>query len=463
MAKSSRVHGSFRDPSGQVLEEDGRIFRIVSEYGRDDYETVRDSGLLQRLSAAGRVVGAAEVERPDLATDGVAYVLEHPKLGFISHPYEWPFALLKAAALLHLDLQIEAFDARIALVDASAYNIQFRGPEPIFIDYLSFRPYRDGEFWGGHRQFCEQFLNPLLLRAYLGVAHNEWYRGTLEGIATADLARLLPFWRKLLPKALIHVVLQARLQKSADSHRGEDVAREIRRGQLPAPAYRRMLVGLHKWIEGLQPADGGATQWRDYAASHSYSDDEQQRKQRFVERFSSQLSPQMIWDLGCNTGDYSAAALRHGAGCAIGFDYDQGALDLAVARAREEELDLLPLYFNASNPSPDQGWAELERAALMARAGADAVIALAFIHHVVIAGNVPMGDFLDWLVALAPAGVLEFVPKQDPMVARLLGLREDIFWDYTVENFNAALSKRVQIVASETISASGRMLVWWQR
>src|SRR3546814_6517392 len=46
-----------------------------------------------------------------------------------------------------------------------SYNIQFDGPRPVFIDVLSFRRYREGEFWTGHRQFCEQFLNPLLMRA----------------------------------------------------------------------------------------------------------------------------------------------------------------------------------------------------------------------------------------------------------------------------------------------------------
>ena len=68
------------------------------------------------------------------------------------------------------------------MTDASAYNVQFIGPDPVFIDHLSFRKYVDGEFWAGHRQFCEQFINPLLLQSVLGVPHNAWYRGALEGV-----------------------------------------------------------------------------------------------------------------------------------------------------------------------------------------------------------------------------------------------------------------------------------------
>ena len=116
----------------------------------------------------------------DFARDA-SYVIEHPKLPFVSYPYEWCFSALKSAALLHLDIHLSVLESDITLSDASAYNIQFQsGASPIFIDRLSFRRYREGEFWVGHRQFCEQFLNPLLLRALVGVPHNAWYRGNLE-------------------------------------------------------------------------------------------------------------------------------------------------------------------------------------------------------------------------------------------------------------------------------------------
>jgi hypothetical protein len=108
-----------------------------------------------------------------------------PMLPFVSFPYEWSFSALKAAALLHLKIQLVALDKGVTLSDASAYNVQFRGAQPVFIDHSSFRPYQNGEIWIGHRQFCEQFLNPLLLRALFGVSHNAWYRGTLRGFPRA--------------------------------------------------------------------------------------------------------------------------------------------------------------------------------------------------------------------------------------------------------------------------------------
>ncbi|MGH8719441.1 MAG: hypothetical protein ACREV0_10955, partial [Burkholderiales bacterium] len=183
---------SFRDPSGHVFHLDNRIFRTVTAQAADDFHFVRD--WLSELETLGAIVCSTEVDPAVLgdAGTGAVHVLEHPKLPFISWPYEWSFPLLKSAALFHLDLQVKSLERGVTLSDASAYNLQFQGVTPIFIDTLSFRRYREGEFWTGHRQFCEQFVNPLLLRALLGIPHNAWYRGALEGISGHELSRLLP-------------------------------------------------------------------------------------------------------------------------------------------------------------------------------------------------------------------------------------------------------------------------------
>jgi hypothetical protein len=201
--------GSFRDPSGLVFVHERRVVRTVTAHAAAEYEFARDAGLLRTLAEHGRLIASCEVDPALLgsAAAGARHVLEHPRLAFISFPYEWSFPLLKRAALAHLDLHLDLLERDLTLSDASAYNVQFQGVRPIFIDVLSIRRYRAGEYWVGHRQFCEQFLNPLLLRALLGVAHNAWYRGSLEGIPTRDLARLLPLGKRLSWNVLSQVVL----------------------------------------------------------------------------------------------------------------------------------------------------------------------------------------------------------------------------------------------------------------
>ena len=327
-------------------------------------------------------------------------------------PYEWPFSVLKAAALLHLDLHLDLLERGVTLSDASAYNVQFRGARPLFIDILSLRRYREGEYWVGHRQFCEQFLNPLLLRALLGVPHNAWYRGSLEGLSASELTRLLPVHRKLSWNVMSHVVLQAKLDRKA-TREPERSIDKIREGRLSKTAFCGLLTQLRGWIARLQPADTGPTTWSDYADTHTYGSDEEAAKRRFVAEFVQQAKPRLLFDLGCNVGDYAVLALEAGARRHRLRLRPAGPGD-RLRTGHKPDLSLLPLFLDAANPSPDQGWQQAERAGFAQRARADALLALAFEHHLAIGRNVPLAQLLPWLTGLAPAGVIEFVPKSDP-------------------------------------------------
>lgn len=427
-----------------------------------DFEFVRASGLVEELQSDGRLIGENQVDAAVLGEHaaGASIVLEHPRLPFISYPYEWPFRALQAAALLHLDIQQAALQKGVSLTDATAYNIQFAGPRPVFIDSLSFRRYVDGEYWAGHRQFCEQFVNPLLLRAYTGVTHNAWFRGSLEGIPADDLSRLLPWRSRLSWNALTNVHMQARLQRASTTGHA---ASRAGKGKLPKIGFEQMLHSMRKWIAALEPKSGSATVWQDYATDNSYADAEAQKKRQFVAEFVQSAKPALLFDVGCNTGDYSAVALENGADLVVGFDFDHGALDYGYQRAVDAGLNFLPLHLDAANPSPEQGWRQAERMGFARRAQGDAVVGLALIHHLAIAKNLPLADVLAWLVAMAPRGVVEFVPKQDPMVQRLLQLREDLFDDYDQRAFESYLQKLARVVRSETVSSSGRTLYWFER
>ena len=457
--------GSFRDPSGHVFFADGKVYRCVNEPAIADYEFVESTGLMARLVEKGWCVASIPVDAR--AFDGLPgsarIVLEHPRISFVSYPYEWPFSALKAAALLHLDVHLEALKNGVTLSDASAYNIQFEGVEPVFIDRLSFVRYRDGEIWTGHRQFCEQFLNPLLLRALVGIPHNAWYRGRLEGISTEDLNRVLPLTKRLSGRVLAHVVLQAGFQKSANKQKSAARVEQMKQAKLPLPGLLAMLHKLRAWIARLEPADTGPTVWGDYAQTHSYASHEHEQKHRFVAEFVETVRPRELWDLGCNTGDFSMTALEAGTANTIGFDADQKALDLGFSRSSQEGARFLPLYLDAANPSPDQGWAGQERKGLGRRASAEGLLALAFVHHLAITKNIPLDGLVGWLVSLAPHGVIEFVPKSDPMVQELLRFRQDIFDTYTEDAFLGYVSRRAEIVRTLQVTDSGRKLIWYRR
>ena len=454
MTTDLRPHpASYRDPGGFVFEQDGRIRRAVTEIGLEQARAVRATGLIGRLIASGRLLPEEEVatslaERPD-----VRLVLEHPRLPFVSYPYEWPFSALQAAALLHLDIQLDALESGVMLSDATAYNVQFIGARPVFIDHLAFRPYREGELWAAHRQFSEQFLHPLLLQSLFGIPYQPWLRGRPDGIPGSDLVPLLRWRHRLNWKVLTHVVMPARLQRFAGRPGAE---RRIATATMPKSTMRELFHALRDWIASMTPRGLSSTTWAAYDALVPES--EASAIAAFVEQAVRRVAPSQVWDLGCNAGRYSEVALNAGASYAVGLDSDAGALNQAFRRARERTLALLPLLVDLVDPSPGQGWQNQERAPLLARGRTDLLIAVAVIHHLAIARNVPLDRIVDLLTAIAPEGVIGFVPNTDERARALFHGREELFRDYTTDNFVRLLESRARIVSRQGMDG-GRLLL----
>lgn len=453
----SRLAGSFRDNAGQVYAHNGRIFRAVSEAAARHFDAFSKTSCFKSLVDRGLLLNAERIE-PGPEFPSAYCWLEHPKLRTIAFPYEWPFQLLKDAALLHLTVQLEALEAGFVLSDASAYNVMFSRGKPVFIDILSFRQYAEGEYWLGHRQFCDQFLHPLLLSARYGIDYNAWYRGSLEGIPGEALYALHGWSDWLSPRYAAHVLLPARLQAGRKDSQVRKPSRP-----LPRAAYGRLLQSLHDWISTLQPRRISKTVWSDYEDENTYASGEAKAKIDAVQRFIREEPCALLVDMGCNSGAYSEAALKAGAQEVVGFDADRDALLKAARRRSERQLPFLPLYLDAANPSPSQGWRQQEREGFSSRFKADAVLVLAFIHHLAIGRNIPLPEAVDWLLAIAPRGLIEFVPKSDPTIGLMLKLREDIFTDYTEENFTRLLGERARISSVETVSESGRKLYTYTR
>ena len=87
--------GSFRDPGSRVFVDGEEVLRAVYPASAADYEAFRDSGLLRQLVDEHWLVPSDEVEGPRIPdARTAAYTLRHPRIPFISYPYEWSFSLL---------------------------------------------------------------------------------------------------------------------------------------------------------------------------------------------------------------------------------------------------------------------------------------------------------------------------------------------------------------------------------
>jgi ribosomal protein L11 methylase PrmA len=460
-----KVGGSFRDPAGHVFDNGNTILRTITQTKVDEFLQLQGQGVYERLAKRGQMVSSEDVtdNHADMVVDNVQRVLRHERLKYISYPYEWSFNQLKDAAILTLDLQIDLLENENAVLsDNTAYNVQFDGYRAVFIDVLSLEPYVEGRPWIGYGQFCQQFLNPLVMTAVLGVDFRHWYRGNVEGIATVDLARMLKARHLLSPGILTHVYMHAKALENAARKSGDADATPPAQVALSKQKHLALLKYMRAFVNTLS-VKSQDTVWGEYEHTNTYDQSEAGQKHQFVAEFVEKTKPELLMDLGCNAGEYSLLSLKSGAENVVGFDFDSNAVDVAYGRAKAGKLNFLPLQLDAFNPSPSQGWCQNERDGFESRAKADAMIALAFIHHLAIAKNAPMDQMIDWLTGIAPAGVIEFVPKTDPTALCMLKGREDIFADYDEETFTKVLSRKAQIVTQKRVTSHGRVLFQYQR
>jgi hypothetical protein len=445
-----------------VLAEDG-VYRALSEPGLEDWNALSVSGLADALVGEGLMV-ETELAGDDVAArvaadlpEAPAGVLRHERIPFVAYPYEWPFSMLREAALLTLDLTARALDSGLILKDATPYNVQFLGSRPIFIDVSSFERLREGEPWAGYRQFCMLFLYPLMLQAYRGVDYQPFLRGSLDGIPPAQMAALMKGTR-LKSGLLSHVRLHARLEASSAEKAGTEVRGELKKAQFKTELIRANLKKLRKLVDGMDWEAGRST-WSEYREENTYSDDDDRAKADFVRTVASAQPSKLTWDLGGNDGAYSRIAAES-ADTVVCLDFDHATIDGLYRRLRADgDETIVPLVGNVLDPSPGLGWRRSERRPLEERGDPDLVLALALIHHLSITGNVPVSDLLDCFASLGAPLVIEFPTREDPLVKRLLAAKaEGLHADYELDEFDRLLGERFEVDRREELPSGTRVM-----
>ncbi len=445
--------GSFKDPVSRVYHSEGRVLRALSRRGADVYGDLEKQAFFVELCQSGKVIHTSsadeEVAAPILR-EGWKRVLEHQRVPFVSYPYEWPFAMLKDAALLHLEILLKSAEAGWTLKDATPYNIQWMGSRPVFIDIPSWERREDGAPWAGYRQFCMTFLFPLMLRAHLNIDYAPLLRSNLDGVPASEILRYFS-GRHLLKKGVLpHVVFPAFAESAS---RGK-----TRKVKQPKAVFLGLIRGLQNTINRLShPA--AKTMWTEYEDSHSYTESDIAEKQDFVRRCVASRQWSLAWDLGCNAGMYSSIC-RHRADYVVGVDGDEAVAEKCylLQKSQKEGAGILSLTMNLSNMSPGQGWGGKERAAFTKRAAPDLVLCLALIHHLRIGSNIPLSLILDELHGLNTAVIIEFVGRDDDMTRALLEGKSETYDDYNVETFEKEVNKRFLVKESVTVKDGMRKL-----
>jgi ribosomal protein L11 methylase PrmA len=460
MNQNSSLSSSFRDPSGFLFTRSGSLYRQVNQAYRIHYERLVESGFYQELVTSGRMVAHQVVDIPAEVPELAYQVIQPERIPFISYPYEWSFSQLRDAALCTLAIQKAALEKGMSLKDASAYNIQFLRGHPTLIDTLSFETYREGEPWTAYRQFCQHFLAPLALMAYVDIRFSQLLRTYIDGIPLDLASKLLPRRTKMNLSLATHIHLHAATQQR---YADKAVSQANLQRRMSKIAFLGLIDNLESAIRHLSWKPSG-TEWAGYYTDTNYTSAALEHKKKIVSNFLERihppdgLYPHCLWDLGANTGLFSRLASERGI-YTVAFDIDPAAVELNYRDClKTQEENLLPLVMDFTNPSPSIGWHNNERDSLMERAPAEAAMALALVHHLAISNNVPLPHLARFFRDITHWLIIEFVPKADSQVQRLLATREDIFADYHFEGFEKAFGEFFRIVESMDVQESQRRI-----
>ena len=441
---------SYRDPAGFIFSKNGVLYRQVNKVFSKDFDFFLTSGCYEKLVNKGMLI-PHEVINENLTGDKEMYTTLQPApIPFISYPYEWSFDMLKDAALLTLDLLKEAMDLGMILKDATPYNIQWHSGKLIFIDSLSFEQYDETKPWIAYRQFCECFLSPLLLSHHSKMPLQELLLAYSDGIPLLVTQALLPWKTKFSFHTYLHIHLHAKYSLKKPSATGEKTIFSKRK-------LLNLITSLEILIKKLRLPESKST-WSDYYDEAAQRKDYLEHKEKIIGKWLGKIKPESVADFGANTGEFSKLAATQNIKV-IATDFDAFCINTLYKEIKKNsEKNILPLVLDLSKPSPAIGVNNDERDSFIHRTQVDLALALAMVHHLAIGKNISLGKIADFFKPVCNYLIIEFVPKTDEKILLMLRNKEDIYSQYTEENFRIQFQNHFNIQEKIMIAGSERTL-----
>lgn len=460
---------SWRDPSGFVAKNDGRIFRAVT--------TARIHDVQLLLAAAWYQQGVADGWFPESEWVGgrVPFVvdtselrwLEHRALAFPCYAHEITALQLYDAAKLTLSIAMAALENGWIIKDASAWNILFEHGKPRFCDILSFERADDSGIWIAYAQFCRHFLIPLLLYRDAGVQPASLFMLHRDGVQPDQAKRILGGWRAYVQPTLEAVTLPALFGRLKRSRANSGHGSNVKSAELARFLLGRTLKRLDKHIDTLKPAASvKPTKWENYQTDRDhYSAPDVLVKTDFVRSAMQEPHISSVLDLGCNAGEFSKV-VAHAGKTVLAADYDHGALSRLYNEIRGAKLAISPILLDIGRPTPAVGWMNREVESFMVRASGkfDCIMALGLVHHLLVSERASLSMILEFFLTLdARFLVLEWIEPKDRRFTEIAGINEQLYSNISIKNFEAIFSKNYYIARKEELVGGNRVLYFLKK
>lgn len=440
------IHTTFRDPAGSLLKLDGKIFRFINPSYEKEFNELTLLKSLKKLLKNNDLSPFTILQKNEISKllkdqkfskifkkFNSNIILEHEALDFVNYPYEWSNNMLFDAALLTLNLFENMLSDSFGLKDATPFNIIFENTKPVFVDLLSFEK-RDplDPIWFGFSQFIKTFLLPLYMNKFAKIPINKSFLQNIDGLNLQDC-----LIKTSLFNTLSHSLIKIPNFLSKFTKAKHYKPKKVKNKEFAYFILSKLIKKLRKRLNKLKPRIDNST-WSSYMADQThYERSDFSIKEEFIKNILTTTKPKKILDIGSNTGHFSILAAEMEAKV-ISIDNDPTVVDLLYLKAKEKNLNILPLVVNISRPSPSVGWKNREYSSFIERGNksVDLVFMLALIHHMQVTDQIPLIEIASLASEFTKDGlIIEYVDPQDLMFKKIVRGREYLYLDLNIDSF----------------------------
>lgn len=421
---------SMMDDFGRVFFLEGKVYRAIKNSSKDFCLTLINSPLFKELSNE-KLIPVTLVS--PLKLEGYELVLEHEALTETLQ-HEWSFSMLKAAAMAVFKVNTICNKHGFELKDAHAFNVLFRGTQPVFIDIGSIIPKfsSSSEVWTAYEEFLGAFIVPLtfwsegmhfiarklLESIYYGMTTLPGQSFINSGLPELLALSRLPYDLRLRSLKLLSSKREIKTL-SLLSRKSSSLVRRLTGRNTQFLVYQRpgqdgsnlsvlfpFTKAGHMFDRLRSPASNSL--WKGYHQKYYNEDGSTSYSARFlriIELIKNTPGIRSIIDLAGNEGYFSALMDKElDLDKLIVADYDENAIDQAYqnfAQFSSEKVHTLLLNFMYT-PDMDGTSKRLQ---------SDLAIALAVTHHLVLTARYSLDAIFERLRAYSRQFVMvEFMP-----------------------------------------------------
>jgi SAM-dependent methyltransferase len=376
---------TYVDPNGFLFRYHGNYYRAIYKSIEPFYRRLFEHKVIDDLVQDHYLV-ATKISDLRISDDSIGMILQHEPIEPITYCVEWCPSMLKDAALALLDLSLVLAEEDCILQDCYPWNVVFRGPQPVMVDFTSIIQAETPLLWPAYEQFQAFFLRPLQLAAQkkANIARALLYNN-ISGISLSDLARNVSGLYKMIHPAIF-------FQHQMNSFLVHRPQLRIRLAQLVAKPKQRVDSKIRKRffrqlihrIKGFEFQHSGDP-WADYYKQIPPQIN-QETKVKVITECLERLKPKSVLDLGCNTGIFSVLSERTGAKV-VSIDSSENCIERLYFVAKKEQRQIIPLVLDVLSPTPAFGFLGRQYQALTERVKSELVLCLALMHHLHISGR----------------------------------------------------------------------------